>query len=242
MTRQLHLGLNVLSDGMHPAAWQAPEADALGFIRPEQWSRLAELSEKATLDAIFLADLSNLVLNGDSPLAGPPLSLDPIVLLSALASKTTHVGLAATVSTSFDEPYNLARRMSSLDHLSKGRAAWNIVTSADSKAAANFGDRPFPPREERYARAEEFVDVVCALWDSWSDDALAPNKATGEFTRRGSIRKINFKGTFYSVEGPLNVPRAPQGHPVLIQAGGLAPGDRACGTPGRCRLRGAGDT
>ncbi|MFB2552576.1 LLM class flavin-dependent oxidoreductase [Ensifer soli] len=220
MTRQLHLGLNVLSDGMHPAAWQAPEADALGFLRPEQWNRLAELAEKATLDAIFLADLTNLSLDGDKPLGGPPLSLDPIVLLSSLASKTTHVGLAATVSTSFEEPYTLARRISSLDHLSKGRAAWNVVTSADGKAAANFGGKPFPPREERYARAEEFVDVVRALWDSWSDDALAPDKATGAFTRRGSIRPIDFKGRYYSVEGPLNVPRAPQGHPVLIQAGG----------------------
>jgi FMN-dependent oxidoreductase (nitrilotriacetate monooxygenase family) len=222
--RTLHLGLNVLSDGMHPAAWQAPEADPLGFVKPEQWNHLAKVAERGTLDAIFLADIPGVSLQGNAPLAGPPLSLDPIVLLSTLASQTTHLGLVATVSTAFEEPYNVARRIASLDHLSGGRAAWNVVTTADSTVAANFSAQPHLPREERYAKAEEFVDVVRALWDSWDDGAVIGDKATGHFTRPGSVRKILHRGRHYSVDGPLNVPRSPQGHPVIVQAGGSPAG------------------
>lgn len=224
MTRRLHLGLNVLSDGMHPAAWRAPFADPLGFIKLEQWTHLARVAERGTLDAIFLADIPSLTAKGDGPLAGPPLALDPIVLLSALASVTSHIGLIGTVSTSFEEPYNVARRFSSLDHLSHGRAAWNIVTTADAAAAQNFGAQPHLPRAERYARAEEFVDVVKALWDSWDDDALIVEQDTGRFTAPGSVRRIDHRGTHYHVAGPLNVPRSPQGRPVLVQAGGSPAG------------------
>ena len=123
-SRTLHLGLNVLSDGMHPAAWQAPYTDPLGFIRPAQWTHLARVAERGTLDAIFLADIPHLTLDASGSLGKPPLALDPIVLLSTLAGQTTHIGLIGTVSTSFEAPYNVARRFSSLDHLSGGRAAW----------------------------------------------------------------------------------------------------------------------
>jgi FMN-dependent oxidoreductase (nitrilotriacetate monooxygenase family) len=216
----LHFGLNVLSDGMHPAAWQAPYADPLGFIKPEQWTHLARVAERGTLDAIFLADIPALMLNRDGLLGGPPLSLDPIVLLSALASQTAHVGLVGTVSTSFEEPYNVARRFASLDHLSRGRSAWNVVTSAEASAAKNFSATPHLSREERYAKAEEFVDVVRALWDSWDDDALIGEQATGRFSAPGAIRRINHRGKHFQLDGPLNVPRSPQGRPVLVQAGG----------------------
>lgn len=222
--RQLHLGLNVLSDGMHPAAWQAPGTDPLGFIKPAQWTHLARIAEKGTLDAIFLADHLHLALQPDGTIAAPPLALDPLVLLSTLAGQTRHVGLVATVSTAFEEPYNVARRIASLDHLSGGRAAWNVVTTADPEASANFGGRPQPPREQRYAQAQEFVDVVKALWDSWDDDALVGDQQSGRFSRPGAIRPIGFRGRHFNVAGALNVPRSPQGRPVVFQAGGSSGG------------------
>lgn len=222
--RTLHLGLNVLSDGMHPAAWQAPYTDPLGFIKPAQWAHLAQVAERGTLDAIFLADIPHLTLDAGGSLGGPPLALDPIVLLSTLAAQTTHIGLVGTVSTSFEAPYNVARRFSSLDHLSSGRAAWNVVTTADAAAAANFGNAAHLPRDERYARADEFVDVVRALWDSWDDDALLADKRTGRFTRPGAVHRIDHHGKYFDVAGPLNLPRSPQGRPVLVQAGGSSGG------------------
>ncbi len=217
--RQLHLGLNVLAAGMHPASWQLPGTDPLGYIRLSHWRRVAEIAEKGTLDAIFLADGVNLPHLPTGQVAGPGNSFDPVALLSALAAVTTHVGLVPTISTTIDSPFSLARRVSSLDHLSEGRAAWNIVTTWDSSTSLQFGGYR-AEREERYAQAVEFVDVVRALWDSWDDDALVADQASGVFTRLNSIRAINHQGRFFSVKGPLNLPRSPQGRPVLFQAGG----------------------
>jgi FMN-dependent oxidoreductase (nitrilotriacetate monooxygenase family) len=223
--RQLHFGLNVLSAGMHPAAWLAKESDPLGYIKPEQWLRLVQVAEKGTLDAIFLADEPGLNLGPDGTLPGPSwAALDPLVLLSSLAPVSTYVGLAATVSTTYEEPYNVARRFASLDHVSRGRAAWNVVTTVDAGVAGNFGAAAHPPRDERYARAEEFIAVTRALWDSWDDNAEIADKATRRFSAPGAIRPINFRGKFFHVDGPLNVPRSPQGHPVLIQSGGSPAG------------------
>jgi len=223
--RQLHLGLNTLSAGMHPGAWLMPEADPLGYIKRDQWLRLAQIAERGTLDAIFLADEPGINLGPDNALPGPFFAaLDPIVLLSSLASVTTHLGLAATISTSYEEPYNVARRVASLDHVSGGRAAWNVVTTVDGSVSGNFGTRPHPPREERYERAAEFVSIVRSLWDSWDDDAQIADKATQSFTRPGAIRPIYHRGKHFHVDGPLNVPRSPQGHPVLVQAGGSPSG------------------
>jgi FMN-dependent oxidoreductase (nitrilotriacetate monooxygenase family) len=223
--RKLHLGLNVLSAGMHPGAWQARSADPLGFIKSEQWSRLARVAERGTLDAIFLADSPGLSIENDGTLGAPPYgALDPVVLLSSLASQTTHIGLVATITTSFEAPYNVARRIASLDHVSRGRAAWNVVTTVDATVAGNFGGQPHLPREERYARAEEFVAVVRQLWDSWDDDAFIADKTTGRFTAPHAIHRIDHRGKYFQVEGPLNVPRSPQGQAVLVQAGGSAGG------------------
>ncbi|OKH67194.1 monooxygenase [Mycobacterium sp. SWH-M3] len=226
--RELHLGVNVLADGMHPAAWQHPDVDPAAFVDPDYWIRVARLAERGTLDALFLADSPSLFADPRKPLTTPPLALDPIVLLSALASATTHLGLIATVSTSFEEPFNVARRFASLDHLSRGRVAWNVVTGSDPYAWNNFGhgQGPVAPpgRDERYRRAAEFVDVVRALWDSWDDDAVLADKATGAFSRVGAVRTIDHRGTYFSVDGPLTMPRPPQGHPVLFQAGGSAGG------------------
>ncbi|TGD87861.1 LLM class flavin-dependent oxidoreductase [Mycolicibacterium sp. CH28] len=222
--RELHLGVNVLSDGMHPAAWQHPGADPNWFTDLSYWIEVARIAERGTLDALFLADSSSLFQRPDEPLVAPPLALDPLILLSALASATTHLGLIGTVSTSFEEPYNVARRFASLDHLSRGRVAWNVVTSSDPYAWNNFGGGAQPDREQRYARAAEFIDVVRALWDSWDDDAVLADKATGAFSRPGAIRTIDHRGEFFSVDGPLTLPRSPQGHPVLFQAGGSTGG------------------
>ncbi|MHA3021883.1 LLM class flavin-dependent oxidoreductase [Mycobacterium sp. BMJ-28] len=226
--RELHFGLNVLSDGMHPAAWQHPSADPNWFTDPAYWINIARIAERGTLDALFLADSPSLFQPPGEPLVAPPLALDPIVLLSTLSSVTTHLGLIATVSTSFEEPYNLARRFSSLDHLSRGRVAWNVVTSSDPYAWNNFGRgdgaTAQPDRDERYRRAAEFIDIVRALWDSWDDDAVLADKRTGAFSRVGSINTIDHRGEFYRVDGPLTLPRPPQGHPVLFQAGGSAGG------------------
>jgi FMN-dependent oxidoreductase (nitrilotriacetate monooxygenase family) len=227
--RQLHLGVNVLSDGMHPAAWQHPDADPHWFTDPAYWIDVARTAERGTLDALFLADSPSLFQKPDEPLLEPPLGLDPIVLLSTLAAVTTHLGLIATVSTSFEQPYNVARRFSSLDHLSRGRVAWNVVTSSDPYAWSNFGsggaDAPSQPgRKERYGRAAEFVEVVRALWDSWDDDAVLADQGTGVFGRLGAINPIEHRGDHFTVAGPLNLPRSPQGHPVLFQAGGSAGG------------------
>ncbi|WP_111511433.1 LLM class flavin-dependent oxidoreductase [Mycobacterium kyogaense] len=219
-SRQLHLGVNVLSDGMHPAAWQFPGADPHWFTDLSYWIEVARIAERGTLDALFLADSPSLFQKPDEPLVAPPLALDPIVLLSALASATTHLGLIGTVSTSFEEPYNLARRFASLDHLSRGRVAWNVVTSSDPYAWNNFGGSGQPDRAQRYRQAAEFIDVVRALWDSWDDDAVLADKKTGAFSRPGAIHTIDHRGEFFSVDGPLTLPRSPQGHPVLFQAGG----------------------
>jgi FMN-dependent oxidoreductase (nitrilotriacetate monooxygenase family) len=216
----LHFGLNVLSAGMHPAAWLSKDSDPLGYIKPEQWLGLVQIAEKGTFDAIFLADEPGLNLDPDGTLPGPSwAALDPLVLLSSLASISTFVGLAGTVSTTYEEPYNVARRFASLDHVSRGRAAWNAVTTVDANVAGNFGTSPHPPREERYARAAEFIEITRALWDSWDDEAHVADKETRCFTAPGAIRPINFRGRYFNVTGPLNVPRSPQGHPVIIQAG-----------------------
>lgn len=226
--RELHFGVNVLSDGMHPAAWRFPSADPNWFTDPDYWINLARIAERGTLDALFLADSPSLFQPPDEPLSAPPLALDPVVLLSTLASATTHLGLIATVSTSFEEPYNLARRFATLDHLSRGRVAWNVVTSSDPYAWNNFG-RPGvaaaqPGRADRYRRAAEFIDVVRALWDSWDDDAVLADKKSGAFSRVGSINTVDHRGEFFHVDGPLTLPRPPQGHPVLFQAGGSSGG------------------
>ncbi|MEH3128632.1 MAG: LLM class flavin-dependent oxidoreductase [Mycolicibacterium neoaurum] len=226
--RELHFGVNVLSDGMHPAAWRHPSADPNWFIDPAYWIELARISERGTLDALFLADTPSVSVSGDAPLGAPPLALDPIVLLSTLASVTTHLGLIGTVSTSFEEPFNVARRFASLDHLSRGRVAWNVVTTSDPQTWRNFGRagqlNAQPDRGERYRRAAEFVDVVRTLWDSWDDDAVLGDKRTGAFSRPGSINTIGHRGDHFDVDGPLTLPRSPQGHPVLFQAGGSAGG------------------
>ncbi|HEY1700637.1 MAG TPA: LLM class flavin-dependent oxidoreductase [Trebonia sp.] len=219
--RQLHFGYNVLGDGMHPAAWRVPYTNPVGSLDPDQWLHIARVAERGTLDAIFLADSPVAMVRQDS---GPGQPFDPTVLLSFLAGRTERIGLIGTISTSFEAPYNLARRVASLDHLSHGRAAWNMVTTTDASASANFGAQEHLSREDRYARAEEFADVVIKLWDSWDEDAILADQKAGTFVAPDRVRAIDHHGAHFDVAGPLIVPRVPQGRPVIFQAGGSPAG------------------
>ncbi|GLW31984.1 LLM class flavin-dependent oxidoreductase [Actinoplanes regularis] len=214
--RQLHLNAFLMSVGHHEAAWRLPETDPYADLDVEHFKNLARTAERGKLDSVFLADgpvLWNQV--GRRP-AGV---LEPTVVLTALAGATERIGLIATASTTYNEPYNLARRFASLDIVSGGRAGWNIVTTAGLDAARNFNLDHLPAHKERYERAAEFVDVSLKLWDSWADDAVLADKENGVWGDSDKIYPPEHEGRFYRVAGALNVPRSAQGHPVLVQAG-----------------------
>lgn len=219
--RQLHLNINVLHSGFIPSAWRLPEADPLAFIDAAHYVRVAQLAESAKFDAVFLADNAAIVEQVDFR---PTMALEPTVLLATVAAATRRIGIIATASTSYNEPFNIARRFATLDHVSGGRAGWNIVTTADSATARNFGLDATPDHSQRYARANEFTEVVKALWNSWQDGAIIGDKAAGRFIDTSKIAPIAHRGQFFNVQGPLNLPRTPQGHPVLVQAGGSGDG------------------
>ena len=223
MQRQLHLNLFIHSRGHHEAAWRHPAASALPLTDIRYYQDLAQRAEAAKFDSIFLAD--QLALGGDVAQA-PRTWLEPITVLAAMATATSRVGLIATASTTYTEPFNLARQFASIDHISNGRAAWNIVTSWLATAAENYGGAGQVSHEDRYARGEEFMAVVKALWDSWAADAVVDDRATGIYARAERIRAISHRGDFYRVLGPLNMPRCPQGRPVLVQAGSSDTGRR----------------
>lgn len=215
MGRQLSLNAFLHDTGHHEASWRHPDsgAERLGDVR--WYQDIARKAEAAKLDAVFLAD-------------GPawwgsayrsPNRFEPITLLTAIATATERIGLIATASTTFHEPYNLARLFASLDQVSGGRAGWNIVTTWSEAAAHNFGLDAVPETEERYARAQEFVDVVSQLWDSWEDDALVVDRASGTYVDVDKVHPIDHVGRFLKVRGPFSAPRPPQGRPVYIQAG-----------------------
>ncbi|MBB3212779.1 FMN-dependent oxidoreductase (nitrilotriacetate monooxygenase family) [Herbaspirillum sp. Sphag1AN] len=218
--RQMHLGLFLQGAGHHVAGWRHPDADS-GSENLALLQRAAQTAERAKFDMVFLAD--GLTSGAD---AHPSFAvrIEPLCLLSALAMGTTHIGLAATASTTYSEPFHIARAFASLDHLSNGRAAWNVVTTSYDKSAANFTRGNHPAHEQRYAMAGEFVDVVRGLWDSWQDGAVLRDKSSGVYFDASKVHALNHQGPFFSIRGPLNVSRAPQGHPVLIQAGSSSDG------------------
>ncbi len=215
MSRQLSLNAFLHDTGHHEASWRHPEsgAERLGDVR--WYQDIARKAEDAKLDAVFLAD-------------GPawwgsayrsPNRFEPITLLTAIATATQKIGLIATASTTFYEPYNLARLFASLDQVSNGRAGWNIVTTFSEAAALNFGLDGVPDNEERYARAQEFIDVISKLWDSWEDDALVVDRASGTYVDVDKVHAIDHVGQYLKVAGPFSAPRPPQGRPVYVQAG-----------------------
>ncbi|WP_405668518.1 LLM class flavin-dependent oxidoreductase [Streptomyces sp. NBC_01527] len=214
--KPLHLNAFLMSTGHHEASWRLPESPAEANSDIEHYKNLARIAERGRLDSLFLADSP--VLMGD-PGRRPAAKLEPTVLLTALAGATEHIGLIATASTSYNEPYNLARRFASLDHISGGRAGWNIVTTAGADAARNFGLDDTPLHRDRYRRAAEFVEVSTKLWDSWADDAVIADKERGVHALAERVRRIEHTGEYFRVDGPLNVQRPPQGYPLLVQAG-----------------------
>jgi FMN-dependent oxidoreductase (nitrilotriacetate monooxygenase family) len=206
-------------------AWRHPEADLDDIFRPERYEHMARVLEAARFDGCFFADTLGLpdIYKGsfDTYLReGGQLSyLDPMMVLPVMARATNHLGLGATLSTTFFNPYHLARMLASLDHLSRGRACWNIVTSTMDFEARNFGLVALPAKDSRYDRADEVVEACCALWDCWQDDALVMDRASGLFIDPAKVRYADYEGRHVSTRGPLTVPRSPQGRPVLMQAG-----------------------
>ncbi|MDI2588967.1 LLM class flavin-dependent oxidoreductase [Psychrobacillus sp. NEAU-3TGS] len=223
--RQIKLAAYLIGTGMHVASWKHPSSNPNASIDIKQLQNLANMAERGKFDIAFVAD--SLAINHDSH---PQIlnRLDPIIQITALAAATEKIGLGATASSTYSEPYVLARQVSSVDHISGGRAAWNLVTTADAtgETAQNFSRKKHWEHDHRYERAEEFIDVVKGLWDSWEDDAFVYNKETGQFYDREKVHEINYKGEYFSVKGPLNIARSKQGQPVVVQAGASKPGQR----------------
>lgn len=216
--------------GAHLGGWRHPDAYGSVVMNLELMIEFAQLAERGKLDGLFLADGNGIrdmnkpaLFAANFPSARPGV-FDPIVLMTALAGHTRHIGLVSTATTTFDEPWFVARRFASLDHISGGRAGWNAVTAANAGDALNFSHTEPVGRQERYARAEEFIEVVKGLWDSWAEDAFVQDKATGQFLDPSRVRALDHVGRHFKVAGPLNVPRAPQGYPVVFTAGQSEPG------------------
>jgi FMN-dependent oxidoreductase (nitrilotriacetate monooxygenase family) len=206
--RKLNLNAFLFGTGHHEASWRLPEAEPSRNLDFEHVLQLVQTAERGFMDSVFLAD----------GYSGRSNKLEPFTELAALASRTKHIGLIATVGTTYNEPFHVARKFASLDHISRGRAGWNIVTGAGS-AAHNFGREEHPDHALRYEEADEFVEIVKQLWDSWEDEAVINDKSAGTRIHKDKVHTIDFKGKYYSVKGPLNIARPPQGYPVLVQAG-----------------------
>lgn len=214
--RQMNLNVFLMNAGHHEAAWRHPETEPHHITDIRYFQRLAQIAEEAKFDSLFLADGLAISQNIKH---GAFVGLEPFTLLSALAAVTDHIGLIGTVSTTYNEPFHVARKFASLDHISKGRAGWNIVTSGSEFEAKNFSRDSHLEHSKRYERAKEFLQVTTGLWDSWEDEAIVINRSTGAFADNDKVREINHVGDTFKVRGPLNIPRSPQGYPVLVQAG-----------------------
>ena len=222
-TRRMVLATFIHNSGAHPGGWRYPGAEAVDQHDFKHYARLAQTAERGKLHCYFSGDSQGYPhISGRDAFAATDYAgkLEPTTLLAALAVVTSDIGLIATASTTYNEPYALARRFASIDHISGGRAGWNVVTSASDSEAHNFGRDVQMDHDDRYARAEEFVDVVKALWDSWEDGAAIRDRAAGRYFDTAKVHQLNHQGKYFKVAGPLNVGRAPQGHPIIVQAGG----------------------
>jgi FMN-dependent oxidoreductase (nitrilotriacetate monooxygenase family) len=223
VNRPIKLGLSIRYVGYHAAGWRHPDADPGAASKFEHFSRVARTAEAAKFHMLFLADGIGIRARDEPPgslcRSAQNAELEPITLLSALAAVTQRIGLVATASTTYNEPFHVARKYASLDHISGGRAGWNIVTSWSDAEARNFNREQHLGYDERYERAAEFVEVVKGLWDSWEEDAFVHDKASGIFFDPGKLHVLAHEGKHFKVRGPLSVARTPQGRPVLVQAG-----------------------
>ncbi|RWR00956.1 nitrilotriacetate monooxygenase [[Pantoea] beijingensis] len=219
-SRQLRLGLFVQPLGHHVSGWRL--TSHLGSPTDIDWLiQIAQKAEEGLFDMFFIGDaLATSVHRLPSTMA----RLEPLTLLSALAVNTRHIGLAATASTTFSDPFTLARSFSSLDHISRGRAGWNVVTSFSTDVARNFSREDMPTHADRYAQAREFLQVAFKLWEGWQEGAVEPDTASGRYFVDDKIQPINHHGEHYQVQGPLNISRSPQGRPVIIEAGSSSDG------------------
>jgi alkanesulfonate monooxygenase SsuD/methylene tetrahydromethanopterin reductase-like flavin-dependent oxidoreductase (luciferase family) len=222
---RLHLGMSIRGLGYHPAAWRHPDVPADGTLRFEHYARNAQLAEQGMCDLIFFADGIGIrehdIPRGSLARSGYEIvEMEPLTLLPALAVVTKHIGLVTTASTTYNEPFNIARKFATLDLISNGRSGWNVVTSWSEAEARNFNREQHVDYGTRYARAAEFVEVVKGLWDSWDEDAFRFDKQSGWFFDEGKMHVLDHKGKFFAVRGPLNVACPPQGHPVIVQAVG----------------------
>lgn len=214
--RQIHININILNAGFIASAWRQAGAAPDAFADINHYIRIAQEAERGKLDAVFLSDTLGIA---DRIEYRPIQSLDPAIVLSFIAAATSHIGLIGTASTSYNTPWDVARRFLSLDRASGGRAAWNIVTSAGRVQSENFGLAQEADPAERYRRAAEFTDVVRKLWDSWEDGAIIGDRVSGQLVDPARIHRPEHEGAFFSVKGALTVPRSPQGQPVRVQAG-----------------------
>ena len=222
--RMMRIGMSIRGIGYHPAAWRHPDVPADGTLRIEHYVRNVQTAERGKCDMIFFADGIG-IRERDAPRGALARSgyeiveMEPMTLLPALAMVTQHIGLVTTASTTYNEPYHVARKFATLDLISHGRAGWNMVTSWSEAEARNFNREEHLDYGTRYDRAAEFVDVVRGLWDSWEDGAFTFDKQSGQFFDEAKMHVLDHKGKYFSVRGPLNVAGMPQGHPVLVQAG-----------------------
>jgi FMN-dependent oxidoreductase (nitrilotriacetate monooxygenase family) len=210
-----------MGSGAHIAGWRHPLAGTSDLHSVQHYAEIARIAERGKFDAMFLADAQGFrpVASKDAFSRLDMLRMDPVTLLAAVSMATHRLGLIATLSTSYNEPYSAARRLATLDHVSGGRAGWNVVTSTTENEAHNFGRDVHYGHAERYARAAEFIDVARGLWDTWDDGSVQPDPAKGRYCDPDGIRALAHQGAFFRVEGPLTMGRSPQGHPVVVQAG-----------------------
>ncbi len=225
LPRQMHLAAALGSTGTHLGGWRHPDAWTGTVMNWEQIAECARIAERGLFDLLFLAD-GNAVRDMDDRAlfeamapAARPAGFEPLTLLASLAPATRHIGLVATATTSFDEPWWVARRFASLDHISGGRAGWNVVTSSFDGDARNFSRSEHLAKADRYARASEFVDVVFGLWNGWEPDAFPQDRASGRFIDADKVRPLGHRGAHFAVQGPLNVARSPQERPLIFHAG-----------------------
>lgn len=219
--RNVKLGVFMAGTGHHVASWRHPHAMKNGTMNLEHFKTSAQTAERGLFDLFFLADSLSVAKDSHPNILT---RFEPLTLLSYLASVTSNIGLVATASTTYEEPFHVARKFSSLDHISAGRAGWNVVTTSLASTAANFNKSEHLEHSLRYERATEFVEVAKKLWDSWEDDTLVIDKQSGQYIDESKFHELNHQGKFFSIKGPLNIGRSPQGYPVIVQAGSSGDG------------------
>ncbi len=228
MQRQMKLGLNIVANGAHAAGWRMPGARVDAALDIRLWKQMAKAAERARIHFMFWADgiaVRHSARDDDELSYNPRIDVyEPLTLIGALAAVTERIGFLASASTTYNDPFHVARKFASLDYISEGRVGWNVVTSWSEQEAYNFGRDAHMEHSLRYRRAEEFVDVVFGLWDSWEDDAFIRDQASGRYFDPAKLHTLNHKGEIFAVKGPLNVARPIQGYPVIAQAGSSGPG------------------